>query len=106
MWFKEDAGLGKTAIGRFIVFSHHIGFLMSYWILPASGIPVSRTTVQRITNLEAQTDQCKKRFEVYNRRIAERSNETYVKAEYLEQHGKPDISKLEELEGDDNVFQE
>ena len=105
-WFKEDAGLGKTAKGRFFEVSHHVGSLMSYWIFPVSRIPVSRTTVQRITNLEPQTDQCKKRFEVYDRLIAERYNETYVEVEYLDQHVKPDISKWKELEGNDNVFQE
>ena len=106
VWFKEDAGLGKTAKGRFLGVSHHVGSLMSYWILPASGIPVSQTTVKRITNLGAQTDQCKKRFEVYNRLVAESYNETYVEVEYLDQHVKPDISKWKELEGNDNVFQE
>ena len=106
VWFKEYTGLGETSIGIFLGVSHHVGSLMSYWIFPFSGIPVSRTTVQQIRNLEAQTDQCKKRFEVYDRRISERYNETYVEAEYLEQDGKPDISKWEELKGDDNVFQE
>ena len=51
VWFKEDAGLGETKIGRFLGVSHHTGSLMSYWVLPASGIPMSRTTVQRVTNL-------------------------------------------------------
>ena len=32
LWFKEDAGLGETKLGRFLGVSHHIGSLMSYWI--------------------------------------------------------------------------
>ena len=63
VWFKEDAGLGETKLGRFLGVSHNVGSLMSYWILPVSRIPISRTTVQRVTNLESQTEQCKKRFE-------------------------------------------
>ena len=70
VWFKEDAVLGETKLGRFLGISHYIGYLMSYWVLPASGIPMSRTTVQLVTNLESQTEQCKKRFEVYDRAIA------------------------------------
>ena len=57
VWFKEDAGLGETKIGRFLGVSHHIVSLVSYLVLPASGIPMSRTTVQRVTNLESQTEQ-------------------------------------------------
>ena len=51
VWFKEDAGLGDTKLGIFLGVSHYIGYLMSYWVFPASGIPMSRTTVQRFTNL-------------------------------------------------------
>ena len=60
VWFKEDEGLGETAIGRLLGVSHQVGSLMSYWILPESGIPVSRTTVQKVTKLEVYTDQNKK----------------------------------------------
>ena len=49
VWYKKDTGLGETKIGQFLGPSHQFGSLMSYWILPDSGIPVSRTTVQRIT---------------------------------------------------------
>lgn len=62
VWFKEDAGLGEVKLGRFLGVSHDIGSLMSYWVLPVSGIPISRTTVQRVTNLEAQTEQANKYY--------------------------------------------
>ena len=55
VWFKEDAGLVETKLGRFLEASHHIGYLMSYWVLPSSGIPMLRTTVQQVINLESQT---------------------------------------------------
>ena len=57
VWFKEDSGLGETKLARFLGVSHQVGSLISYWVLPASGIPMSRTTVQRVTNLESQTEQ-------------------------------------------------
>ena len=71
VWFKEDTVLVETKLGRFLVVSHHIGSLICYWVFPAIRIPMSRTTVQRVTNLESQTEKCKKRFEVYNRAIAD-----------------------------------
>ena len=52
VWYKEDAGLGETKIGRFLGPSHKVVSLMSYWVLPRSGIPISITTVQRVTHLE------------------------------------------------------
>ena len=52
IWFKEDVGLGENKLGIFLGVSHHTGSLMSYWVFPACGIPMSRTTVQRVTNLE------------------------------------------------------
>ena len=51
VWFKEDAGLGETKLGRFLGISHHIRSLMGYWVLSASGLLISRTTVQQVTNL-------------------------------------------------------
>ena len=45
VWYKKDKGLGETKIGQFLGQSHQFGSLMSYWILPDSGIPISRTTV-------------------------------------------------------------
>ena len=50
-WFREDSGLGETKLGRFLGVSHSVGSLMSYWVLPSSSIPITRTTVQRVTNL-------------------------------------------------------
>ena len=41
--FKENAGLGEVQIGRFLGVSHNVGSLMSFWVLPLSGIQVART---------------------------------------------------------------
>jgi hypothetical protein len=57
--FKEYAGLGVTSIGRWLGVSHRVGGLMSYWVLTIRGTVISRTTVQRVTNLEKETDEVK-----------------------------------------------
>ena len=51
VWFTKDSGIREAQIGRFLEPSHKVVSLMSYWVLPASGMPVLRTTVQRVTYL-------------------------------------------------------
>jgi hypothetical protein len=67
--YRSNAGLGEVEIARWIGVSHRVGRLMSYWILPKSGIPISATTVQRITNDERSTDEMKKRMVEYDERL-------------------------------------
>ena len=55
---------------------------MSYWILPASGIPVSRTTVQRVTYLEKCTNAIKQGFKVYDKAIKERFHKKYTEESF------------------------
>ena len=40
VWFKENAGLGETKLARFLGVYHQVVSLMSYWVLPAIGIPM------------------------------------------------------------------
>ena len=56
VWYHKNAGLGERLHGRWIGVSHRIGSLMSYYILTQTGSVISRTTVQRVTNLEVQID--------------------------------------------------
>lgn len=46
-------------LGRWLGVLHRVGQLMSYLILPESGIPISVTTVQRLTNAERAADEFK-----------------------------------------------
>ena len=68
--FRNNAGMGEAELGRWLGVSHRVGQLMSYWILPVSGIPVSATTVQRVTNLERQTEEFKSKMRNFNNAIA------------------------------------
>jgi hypothetical protein len=73
--FKESAGLGVTSIGRWLGVSHRVGGIMSYWVLTIRGTVVSRTTVQRVTNLEKETDEVKAAFIEFNSEISCRFKE-------------------------------
>ena len=82
IWYKDNAGLGENKIGRWLGVSHRVGNLMSYWILTVTGNVISRTTVQRITNLELSTDEVKANGKDYDRRVAEHMrDENHVIAE-------------------------
>ena len=71
--FKSNAGVESPELGRWLGVSHRTGPLLSYWILPASGIPISCNTVQRLTNLEQSTTEMKEKMEAFtksaNRRL-------------------------------------
>jgi hypothetical protein len=69
VWYKDNAGVGDNMCGRWLGVSHRVGNLMSYWILTIAGRVISRTTVQRITNLEGGTDEVRERCKEYNERI-------------------------------------
>ena len=55
-WYKENASMGETKMGRWLGVSHKTRSLMSFWVLTPSCRVVSRTSVQRITNLELQEE--------------------------------------------------
>ena len=52
---------------------------MSYWVLAVNGTVVPRTTVSRVTNLEAQPDENKSRIAALDKTIQERlNNESHI----------------------------
>ena len=106
VWYKDEAGLRETRIGRFLGPSHKVGSLMSYWVLPKSGIPISITAVQRVTNLETQTDANKKRFEHYDKAINERFYDVYTQESFsAPSSDKPTMEMWKDLADGDEYFQ-
>ena len=61
---------------------------MSFWVLPPSGIPVARTSVQRLTLLEKTTTNIKERMNLYTNAINDRFKEERT---ITEPNEKPDI---------------
>jgi hypothetical protein len=66
---RSNAGLGEVRLGHWLGVSHRVGRLMSYWILPESGIPISATTVQRLTNAERAADEFKSRMREFEKKF-------------------------------------
>ena len=69
VWYNENAELSERLHGRWIGVSHRIESLMLYYIWTHTGSVISRTTVQRVTNLEVQIDNHKALFEEYDSEV-------------------------------------
>ena len=74
---------------------------MSYWILPESGIVMSCTTVQRVTHLEKQTDEYKKRMNDFQQGLERKWQTANVPGKATQ--GIP-ASKILSLENEDEKF--
>ena len=79
---------------------------MSYWELPRSGIPISRTKVQLVTQLETQTDANMKRFEQYDTAITERFHEVYTQESFsAPSSDKPTVEMWKDLADGNEDYQ-
>ena len=70
VWWRDNAGLAPQEPGRWLGISSRTGRSMCYHILTQRGSIVSRSTVQRVTNLELQTDNVKSIFNKYDETVA------------------------------------
>ena len=59
VWYKDNAGLSEEQPGRWLGVSPNTGRLMCYHILTQRGTIISRSSVQRVTNLESQNSEIK-----------------------------------------------
>ena len=84
-WYSDAFGMAETELGRWLGVSHRVGSLMSYWLLTDKCKVISRTTVQRVTNLEMQEDVNKSRAQVFDQAIHERIDDS---AHYIIDSGK------------------
>jgi hypothetical protein len=103
IWYRDNAGLGETKLGRWLGVSHQVGPLMSFWILTAGAQVLSRTTVQRVTNLELQVVETIARCRVYDNQISDRLGDA---EHYLDGDGKVTPSDWVTAHGHDPEFQE
>lgn len=74
--YKSGGGVHPPELGRWLGVSHRVGALMSYWVLPQSGIPISCDTVQRVTNAEKGTDVWKDRMRNFTAQLTAKFNAT------------------------------
>ena len=100
VWYKENAGLDVPKIGRFLGVAKTSSNIMSFHILPESGIPVVAGTVQRVTEAEKQTDANKEKMKVFSEKIAQKFKEDRL----VTVGRKPNLEEWADLLEDDEDF--
>ena len=72
VWFHENFGLGEQGLGCWLGVSDRTCGDMYYWIFKADGYVVSRTTAQRITNMESEISENQLMFSKFVEEIKRR----------------------------------
>ena len=102
VWYRDNAGLGPELPGRWLGVSHNTGRLMCYHILTQKGTVISRSTVQRVTDMEIQKRDINEIFVKFDVEIHRR-----LKAEQRGYEGaKPDPEQWADLMEEDEDFAE
>ena len=73
--YNDNACLGETKLGHWLGDLHHVGRLMSYWVLTLKGHVISWMTVSRVTKLEKQQTDVKDRLAEFDSAITAHFND-------------------------------
>ena len=72
VWYKDNCGLGPQRPGRWLGVAERQGNLMCYHVLNENGNVVSRSSVQRVTQLELQTTEYTDLFNEFDTSIKDK----------------------------------
>jgi len=77
IWYYEPTAFPEERhlIARWIGVAHRVGQAMCYWILPVSGVPIARTTIQKISNEDLETEAVKAKLKDLDRSLHEKFND-------------------------------
>jgi hypothetical protein len=80
---------------------------MSYWILPVSGVPISRCTVQPMTDDEKSTDSYKAETAAFDEQISKKIGDKAVKAKDAKGNNifNPDDNILAFMQDEDDKYE-
>ena len=100
VWFWDVPGdTTNPKIGRWLGVSHRVGSAMCYYILKSNGNVVSRTTVQRIPEIDRDKDDIKAKMSTFTEEVTESMRaENFVIPETAE-----NAFYLHDKDGDDDV---
>jgi hypothetical protein len=68
IWYLEPSAFPNQnkLLARWIGIAHRVGQAMCYWILPSTGMPIARTTIQAISQEELSKDEMKRQLSEYD----------------------------------------
>ena len=100
VFYKTNAGLGPRQLGRWLGVSHRRGPLMTYWILTSTGDIISCDSVQRVTNVEQDSDSMRQAMSEYTTQVRPRLDAAAATIQL------PDLpaGRLFDLENEDDEF--
>ena len=104
--YRSNAGLGPVEVGKWLGVSHRVGQLMSYWILPKSGRPISCSTVQRLSNLERQTETYKAKMNDFQQSVKRKWEAEHAELPVRALNQREGAQHILDLEREDDEFQE
>ena len=100
VWYKENAGLDAPRLGKFLGIAESASNIMLYYILTKSGNPVIAGIVQRVTELEKQTEANQQRIKEFNDKIMDKFKEGGLSTD----EDKPKLEDWADLLEDDEDF--
>jgi hypothetical protein len=76
VWYFEPSTFPDETrnMARWIGVAHQVGQAMCYWLLPASGIPIARTSIQKITAEELETTLIKDQLNAFTESLNDKLN--------------------------------
>jgi hypothetical protein len=66
---RDNAGLIEPKIGRWLGVSQNVGRMMTFYVLTQTGQVVSRSSVERVKQIEKGTDEMKRKLEEFDTEI-------------------------------------
>ena len=74
VWYYEPTAFPEQRkhLARWIGVAHRVGQAMCYWLLPESGIPIARTSIQPIASDEINTDTFREILSKFNQQIGDK----------------------------------
>jgi hypothetical protein len=90
-------------LARWIGIAHRVGQAMCYWLLPQSGIPIARTTIQPLTQEEMNLDNIMKELSNFDTGITERLSAIQDECSHIKLYKEDE--ELEEDEPEDSLIE-
>jgi len=74
IWYYEPSIFPEQnrVMARRLVVAHRVGQVMCFWLLPSSGVPIARTTIQAIAEEELSRDETKQMKDAFDKSINEK----------------------------------
>ena len=70
--YRDNAGLSEPKIGRWLGVSKNVGTMMTFYVLTQTGQVVSRSSVERVKEIDKQTDDMKSKLKTFDEEVKQR----------------------------------